>query len=348
MRRAMNRMFSMQINPEKFKKASDEEKRTSGPSSAARGNSAVRRFFRNPGAVAALIALIALLIAVVFAPLVVPYGYSDSVMINGARDASAANLAPMQWSAGELSYMEKTGNSLFPHIFGTDSLARDYFIRVVYGTRVSLLVGLFAAAIVVVIGTVYGAASAYAGGKTDMIMMRIVDVIYSLPDLLMIILLSVVLDKTVGAAGGLISGLGAEVLSMLIVFGCLYWVGAARVVRSRVMTLKNSGYVLASRTLGASSWRILFSDILPNCASLIIVTAALEMPVAIFTESYLSFVGLGVRAPMPSLGSLANAALGGIQVYPMRLVFPALAICVIVLALNTLGDALRDAFDPRC
>jgi oligopeptide transport system permease protein len=340
-------MFSLQATPEMFEKATEAEKLAAARPVPERSDSAVRRFFRNPAGALSAAVLLAMLAVIILTPLVVPYGYSDSVVINGARDGTAANLAPMAWSENELEYMRQTGCRLFPHLFGTDALARDYFVRVVRGAGVSLFVGLFAAAIVALIGSVYGAASAMAGGRADMIMMRIVDVVYSLPDLLIIILLSVVLDKTLGSSGALSSSLGTGVISMFIVFGCLYWVGAARMVRSRVATLKNCGYVLASRSLGASNARILFSDILPNCSSLIIVTAALEVPTAIFTESYLSFVGLGVRAPMPSLGSLASAALGGIQAYPMRLVFPAAAICIIVLALNAFGDALQDALDPK-
>ena len=136
-------------------------------------------------------------------------------------------------------------------------------------------------------------------------------------------------------------------ISLFIVFGLLYWVGMARLIRGQILSIRENDYILAARTVGARSGRIIRKHILPNCISVIIISTALQIPSAIFTESYLSFIGLGVSAPMPSLGSLANAARGGLQTYPYKLVFPAVAICLIVLSLNLLGDGLRDAFDPK-
>ena len=238
---------------------------------------------------------------------------------------------------------------IFPHIFGTDELCRDYFMRVIYGTRVSLSVGLFASLIVLVIGLLYGSISGYAGGKVDIIMMRIVDIIYSLPDTLMVILLSVILSAVLNdkLQGTIFQKLGVNMISLFIVFGLLYWVGMARLVRGQILTIKNNEYILAAKALGSGSARIILKHILPNCMSVIFISTALQVPSAIFTESYLSFIGLGVQAPMPSLGSLANAARGGLSSYPYKLVFPALMICLIVLSCNLLGDGLRDAFDPK-
>lgn len=200
-----------------------------------------------------------------------------------------------------------------------------------------------------IIGVLYGSIAGYAGGKVDLVLMRICDIIYSLPDLLMVILLSVVLRETLGTAiaGTVFAKLGTNMLSLFIVFGLLYWVGMARLVRGQILTIKENEYVLAARTIGTKPSRILKKHILPNCLSVIIISVALQVPSAIFTESYLSFLGLGVSQPMPSLGSLANEARGALQAYPFQLVFPALMICLIVLSLNLLGDGLRDAFDPK-
>ena len=182
----------------------------------------------------------------------------------------------------------------------------------------------------------------------DIIMMRIVDIIYSLPDMLIIILLSVVLDQVLqSAGGGLVDRLGSNMISIFLVFGLLYWVGMARLVRGQILSIKKNEYVLAAKAVGAKAPRIIRKHILPNSISVIIISTALQIPSAIFTESFLSFVGLGVQAPMPSLGSLANAAREGLQSYPYKLLFPATIICLIVLSLNLLGDGMRDAFDPK-
>ena len=181
-----------------------------------------------------------------------------------------------------------------------------------------------------------------------MVMMRIVDIIYSLPDMLMVVLLSVVLREVINVdAFPALQKIGTNMISMFIVFGLLYWVSMARLIRGQILSIKNNEYVLAARCIGTKNARILRRHILPNCLSVIIITTALQVPSAIFTESYLSFLGLGVSAPLTSLGSLANDARAGMQSYPLRLVIPAIAICLIVLALNLLGDGLRDAFDSK-
>lgn len=342
--------FSLQIDPKQFEKATDEEKRQQDvmAESTTFFKDGMRRLMKNPLAVISMIILILVILVMIFAPMIVPYGYDEILTVEGRRDKAAANMAPFEFSQLEQQYMAKYNVKLFPHIMGTDELCRDYFIRVVYGTRVSFLVGVFAAIMVLIIGVIYGSISGYLGGKVDLIMMRIVDIIYSLPDILIMILLSVVFKETLDFSDlPVIGKLGTNMVSMFIVFGLLYWVGMARLVRGQILTIKENEYVLAAKSMGASTGRIIRRHILPNCLSVIIITTAQEIPSAIFTESYLSFIGLGVQLPMPSLGSLANAARSGMQSYPWKLVFPAAAIVLIVLAFNLIGDAMRDAFDPK-
>ncbi len=342
-------ILSAQIDLSKFTLATAEEKAQQDVMSESTTffKDGMRRLFKNPLAVLSIILLSAIIITIIVAPMIVPYGYEEMLSIDGKRDKGAKNLAPFEYSQAEQEYIEN-GGERFPHILGTDEQCRDYFIRVIYGTRVSLVVGLFASIIVLIIGLIYGSISGYLGGKVDLIMMRIVDIIYALPDMLIIILLSVVLNEVlVFPSGTILAELGTNMISIFIVFGLLYWVSMARLIRGQILSIKENEYILAARSIGAKPGRIIKKHIIPNCLSVIIISVALQIPSAIFTESYLSFIGLGVKAPMPSLGSLANAARGGIMTYPYKLVFPAIMICLIVLSLNLLGDGLRDAFDPK-
>jgi len=304
-----------------------------------------KRFSKNPIAMVSAFVMLFIILAIIFVPLFCPYKYDQQLSLDNWDD-SYNNLAPFAYSDSEKALMA-AGKSVFPHIFGTDSLGRDYFIRVIIGTRVSLLVGFFAALIVLVIGSIYGAISGYKGGKVDMVMMRIVDVIYSLPDIMLIILISVVLHQILPTGSKFVSTLGTGMISIFIVFALLYWVGMARLVRGQVLSLKEQEYVLAARSIGASTSFVIRKHLIPNSMSVIIVSAGLQIPSAIFTESFMSFIGLGVSAPMPSLGSLASDAEGAINVYPYLLFIPAIMICLIVLCLNLVGDGLRDAFDPK-
>ena len=246
----------------------------------------------------------------------------------------------------------KPVKSVFPHLLGTDEIGRDYAIRVIVGTRISLLVGIIAAAIVVVIGVLYGAISGYFGGKVDMVMMRVVDIIYAMPDMLIIILLSVslkdvIMNTSFSKVADKLGGVG--LVSILIVFALLYWVGMARLVRGQVLSLREQEFVLAAKSMGVSPFKIILKHMLPNCISVIFISAALQIPSAIFTESFLSFLGIGVSIPMPSLGSLASDYRGQMTIPGREYLFiiPAIVIFLIVLSLNLLGQGLRDSFDPK-
>lgn len=308
----------------------------------------LKNFRKNKLAMTMLIILAAVILLIFITPLFNPYGYEEIIRINGKRDKSLSNLGPFQWSKLEQQEIDK-GEKRFPHLFGTDSVGRDYFVRCMVGAKISLSVGFYASIIVLIIGLLYGSVSGYFGGKVDLIMMRIVDIIYSLPDTLIIILLSVVLKETLQDVikNTFLASVGTNMVSIFIVFGLLYWVGMARLVRGQILTIREMDFVMAAESIGSSKGRIIRRHVLPNCISVIIISTALQIPSAIFTESFLSFLGLGVAVPTPSLGSLASEAREGLQSYPHKLVFPAILICLLVLSLNIIGDGLRDAFDPK-
>ena len=249
----------------------------------------------------------------------------------------------------------KLSTSVFPHFFGTDSQGRDLMARCMYGARVSIIIGIVAALIVLVIGALYGSVSGFAGGKVDSVMMRIVDLIYSVPDVLIVLLLQVVLKEPLQAWFDssrtvfvkALSSLGVGIVSIFITFAMLYWVGMARIIRGQVLQLKEQEYVTAATVLGASSSRIIRRHLLPNCVGQLIIQTCLQIPSAIFLESFLSYLGLGVSAPMASLGSLCSDAKETFLLFPYRLLFPAILLSLIVLTLNLVGDGLRDALDPR-
>ena len=310
----------------------------------------VKRLKKNKVALVSFFVIIIVTLSSIILPMFWPYRYDQMLGVTPGRPVNASynNLAPFQYGEKEMERMAN-GEKIFPHIFGTDAQGRDYFIRVVYGARISLAVGFFASLIVLVIGLTVGSVAGYCGGKVDIIIMRIVDIIYSLPDMLMIILLSTVMKEALAPVieGTILAKLGVNMISLFIVFGLLYWVSMARQIRGQILSLREQEYVLAAQATGARGKWIILKHLLPNCISVVVISTALQIPSAIFTESYLSFLGLGVNAPMPSLGSLASDALNGMNSYPERLVIPAIVISLIVLSLNLFGDGLRDAFDPK-
>ncbi|MFA9557562.1 ABC transporter permease [Evansella sp. AB-rgal1] len=268
------------------------------------------RILKNKLAVAGLVIIVVMLVMALIGPSLTPYDDREGILSNQNQAPSA------------------------DHWFGTDELGRDVFTRVWHGARVSLLIGFAAAFIEFIIGVSYGGLSGYKGGRTDNVMMRIVEVLYGLPYLLVVILLMVVMDP--------------GVWTIIVALSLTGWVGMARLVRGQVLQLKTNEYVLASKVLGGSTPRIVRQHLLPNTMGPIIVSMTLTVPGAIFAEAFLSFLGLGVQQPTASWGSMANDALGVVNTgYWWRLVFPATMISLTMFAFNVFGDGLRDALDPK-
>ena len=326
--------FRVKLTPEMMQPATKEEREQliMMRESITYWKDAMRRLKANK---VAMISLAVILLIVVFAfigPLLMPYTYDQQIR-------GHERLAPI--ISGE-----------FFHPFGTDNLGRDLCVRVMIGTRISLVIGVVSTLFIVVIGVLYGAISGLSGGVVDMVMMRICEIIYSIPTVLIIILLNIVLKEPMQkffAAGhfAALSSVGTGLICIFVTFALLYWVSMARMVRGEILALKNSEYVTASRALGGNNSWIIRKHLVPNCIGTVVVTTTFQIPSSIFTESFLSFIGLGVSAPMASLGSLVNDALNGFQTAAYRLFIPAAVLALIILAMNQLGDGLRDALDPK-
>ncbi len=339
-------VFSFQLKVDDFLPATDDEKLSlvQMRPSVSFFKDALNRLKKNKVAMVSLTVIVIIMILAFIVPNFYPYKYDQQIQ-------GSEYLKPMTHSAQELARID-AGEKVFPHILGTDNLGRDYAVRVMVGGRISLLVGLIASGIILIIGSTFGAISGYFGGWTDLIMMRVADIVYTVPDILLIVLISFAIKDPMEALAlkpgfHWIQVIGVNLISIFLVFALLYWVGMARIVRSQILTLKQSEYVTAAKALGASNGRIIRKHLLTNCIGTLIVTTTLQIPSSIFTESFLSFLGLGVAIPLPSLGSLASDAVNGLNSYPYLLLAPAILISLIILSFNLFGDGLRDAFDPK-
>lgn len=299
------------LAPDDFRKADVSEHAAEAivQESVSAGRDAWIRLRGNRVAMTSLVFLLLIIVMAIIGPMLTPYDYYSN-------NLEKTNLPPSA-----------------EHWFGTDDLGRDMFARTWMGARISLTVGFSAAAINLVIGVIYGGIMGYVGGRIDEVMNKISEIIYSIPDLLVAILLVVVFEPSLGT-----------IILALCVTG---WINMSWIVRGQMMQLKNQEYALASRSLGSSGMRILFRHLLPNAMGPIIVTLTLAVPAAIFSEAVLSFLGLGVQSPAASWGTMINDALKTMMIYPWRLAFPALFISLMMLCFNLFGDGLRDALDPK-
>lgn len=302
---------SIEISEELLENVSDAEKATEEkdrPSIPYR-KMALMRLKKDKLAMVGIIVLIIIMILAIFEPMLSPYGYDET-------DFGAMLQEPS-----------------LKHPFGTDDLGRDILVRILYGARISLTIGFVAAAINMVIGVLYGGIAGYFGGKVDMVMMRIVDILSGIPSLLYLILIMMFL--------------GASLKSIIIAMCLTYWITTARMVRGQIILLREQDYSLAAKVCGESKWNIMIKHLIPNTIGNIIVTVTFLIPEAIFQEAFLSFLGIGIAVPKASWGTMCNDAIEYLFDQPYMMIFPAIAISITIFALNFIGDGLRDALDPR-
>ena len=270
---------------------------------------AIRRLFKNKAAVAGAVVLVVLIVLAVFAPWIAPYPYAYQNLDLGASPPSSA------------------------HLLGTDVLGRDLLSRILYGARISLLVGFIATTVALVIGVSWGIIAGYSGGKVDSVMMRIVDILYGLPFIIFIILLMVIF--------------GRNLWLLFLAIGAVEWLTMARIVRAQVLSLKNQEFVLAAQAMGVSNFAMFKRHLLPNILGPVAVYATLTIPQVMLLESFLSFLGLGIQPPMSSWGTLIKDGVESMEEYSWLLIYPGLTFTITLFALNFFGDGLRDALDPK-
>ncbi len=306
-------MTDMNFSPNMWEKVDkiDKDKEKIARPSMTYWQDAWRRLKGNNTAMIGLVLVIIVFALAIFGPMIVNNTYDGQDLDNTNQTPTAE------------------------HWMGTDGHGRDLFVRVLYGGRVSLEIAVIATIVNFVIGVLYGGIAGYIGGRVDNVMMRLVDIISTIPLVLYAIMIMIIFKNTEG------------VTNIVIAIGLVYWVRMARIVRGQMLSLREQEFVLAAKTLGADTKRILMKHLIPNAMGPIIVTLTMMIPSAIFTEAFLSFIGLGVSAPMASWGSLASDALTGLRSYPYQLFFPAAAICVTMFGFNLFGDGLSDALDPK-
>ena len=308
----MNTAVNKKLTPEMFLPIPAEDKRAEfmARPKITYWSDAWRRFRQNKVALVAGIILILLICMVIFGPLLSPYSFDKIDRHNRHQPPTAE------------------------HIFGTDELGRDIFTRICVGGRVSIAIGICGALISAIVGTLYGAISAFAGGAVDNIMMRIVEILNSVPYLLVIILLQLYLrERNLG--------------TMLLALTLTGWLGSARMVRGQLLALKNQDFVLAAKTLGVPPMGVILGHLIPNTLNIIIIAISFDIPGYIFAEAFLSFIGIGIESPMTSWGAMTSIAQQSFLFYPTEMLFPSLMIAITMLSFVLLGDGLRDALDPR-
>jgi oligopeptide transport system permease protein len=319
------------------------------------GQDAWREFRRNRIGVAGLIFIVFIILMALFAPLITPYDFAYQNNLNSRAKpmtgyiVTTTEVSACHWAGTPLEW----GCTIF--FTGSDALGRDLWSRTVYGTRVSLSIAIVASSVSLIIGSVYGTISGYAGGRADDLMMRVVDFLYAIPILPIIILMQVYFKAL--ARQGVTEGLSGQIIALnqnmggmlflFIALGALNWIGMSRLARGQVLSYKQKEFVEAARAVGASSTRIIFRHLMPNIVGPLVISETLAIPGYIFTEAVLSFIGLGVNPPTPSWGQMISDGYQGLRSNPHLVLVPGLALTVLTLAFNFMGDGLRDAFDPK-